>query len=95
METPRWWRGAILLGATSGLRLGDIANLQWGSVTETDPETGCFEGVFASRPKRRARLFCADAFNFAEWLLARPERGIGRAQVFLRLRRLPQAEVKA
>ena len=26
------WRGAVLLGATTGLRLGDVANLCWESV---------------------------------------------------------------
>ena len=45
------WRGAVLLGATTGLRLGDVANLCWESVdmdcrllrieTTKDRQGGC------------------------------------------------------
>jgi integrase len=69
------WRGAILLGATSGLRLGDIAGLRWESV---DLDGRLLRVVTGKTGKVVVVPIHAD---FLEWLALR-ERGIGRAFVF-------------
>jgi integrase len=69
------WRGAILLGATSGLRLGDIAGLRWESV-ELD---GRFLRVVTGKTGKV--VVVPMHANFLDWLALR-ERGIGRAFVF-------------
>jgi integrase len=69
------WTGAILLGATSGLRLSDVATLRWESI---DLETG-----FAARSDWQDRCRCGpvDSPDFADWLSCR-QRGVGKASVF-------------
>jgi integrase len=81
------WKGAILLGATSGLRLGDIVRLQWGSVNlETDPETGLLWGLLRIETAKTGVLVVVPMHkDFIEWLSSSGQaglRGIGKAYVF-------------
>jgi integrase len=76
------WRGAILLGATSGLRLGDLSKLQWGSV---DMEAGLLR-VAIGKSRTGAVLVIPIHPDFAHWLSGR-QRGIGKASVFPALAR--------
>ena len=69
------WRGAILLAATSGLRLSDIASLQWGSV---DMVAGILR---VATGKTGAVVVLPIHPDFAQWLASR-QRGIERAKVF-------------
>jgi integrase len=69
------WRGAILLAATSGLRLSDIASLQWGSV---DMVAGMLR---VATGKTGAVVVLPIHPDFAQWLASR-QRGIERAKVF-------------
>jgi integrase len=69
------WRGAILLGATSGLRLGDIAGLRWQSVDLNERLIRVVTG------KTGKVVVVPMHPDFLEWLALR-ERGIGRAFVF-------------
>jgi integrase len=69
------WQGMIILGATSGLRLTDIANLRWESV---DLESGLLR---VATGKTGAVVILPIHPDFASWLSGRP-RGIGRAAVF-------------
>ena len=69
------WRGAILLAATTGLRLGDIANLTWGAV---DQETGLLR---VETQKTDAIVTLPLHPDFVAWLAA-ATRGIGKAPVF-------------
>ena len=69
------WLGAILLGATSGLRLSDVANLCWESV---DIDAGLLR--IETRKTGKVVILPMHS-NFASWLSARP-RGIGKAPVF-------------
>jgi integrase len=80
------WKGAVLLAATSGLRLGDIANLQWGSVDlETDLETGLLRGhLRIETAKTGAVVVVPMHADFVEWLSLR-QRGIAKASVFPQL----------
>src|SRR4029077_19266886 len=69
------WRGAVLLGATSGLRLGDVANLCWESV---DLEAG----VLRIQTQKTGRMVVLPLHpDFSNWLSGRP-RGIAKAPVF-------------
>ena len=72
------WRGAIICAATSGLRLGDIANLQWSSV---DLEAGVLR---VTTGKTGTDVVLPIHSDFAHWLSGRP-RGIGKAPVFAEL----------
>ena len=69
------WHGAILLGVTTGLRLGDIANLCWETI---DPETRL---IRVTTGKTGAALVLPMHQDFERWLQRRP-RGIGKAPVF-------------
>ena len=69
------WRGAVLLGATSGLRLGDVANLCWESVDMA-------AGLLRIETKKTGQVVVLPMHpEFARWLSMRP-RGIGKAPVF-------------
>jgi integrase len=69
------WRGAVLLGATSGLRLGDVANLCWESVDMT-------ADLLRVETKKTGKVVVLPMHpEFASWLSMRP-RGIGKAPVF-------------
>jgi integrase len=72
------WRGAVILGARTGLRLSDIANLTWESV---DLE----EGFLRIKPGKTSRIGVTVVVpfhpDFADWLATRP-RGVGKAPVF-------------
>jgi integrase len=74
------WRGAIILAATSGLRLGDIARLQWSSV---DLEAGVLRIVTG---KTDTDVVLPIHPDFEDWLSGQP-RGIGKAYVFPELAR--------
>lgn len=69
------WRGAIILAATTGLRLGDVANLTWSSV---DAKAGLLRvetgktGIVVSPPMHP---------DFVEWL-AKRTKSRGEAPVF-------------
>jgi integrase len=69
------WRGAIILAATSGLRLGDTAKLEWSSV---DLEAGVL------RVTTGTDVVLPIHSDFWHWLSGRP-RGIGKAPVFAEL----------
>lgn len=69
------WRGAILLAATTGLRLGDIANLTWGAI---DQKTGL---IRVETQKTAAVVTLPLHPDFAAWL-ATATIGIGKAPVF-------------
>jgi integrase len=69
------WRGAVLLGATTGLRLGDLANLCWESI---DLEAGLLR--IETQKTGRVVVLPIHA-DFANWLSGRP-RGIARAPLF-------------
>ena len=69
------WRGAILLGATSGLRLGDVVNLRWESV---DLDANLLR---IATEKTGTTVVLPIHPDFAQWLVGRP-RGIGKAPVF-------------
>lgn len=69
------WRGAIILGVTSGLRLGDATRLRWESV---DLEAG----LLRLETEKTSEVVVLPLHGaFATWLFART-RGIGRAPVF-------------
>jgi integrase len=69
------WRGAVLLGATTGLRLGDLANLCWESI---DLEAG----LLRIETQKTGRVVVLPIHpDFSTWLSGRP-RGIGKAPVF-------------
>jgi integrase len=69
------WRGAVLLGATSGLRLGDVAGLRWEAI---DLEAGLLSvetqktGDVVVLPLHR---------DFLQWLSSQ-QRGIAKAALF-------------
>jgi integrase len=72
------WRGAIILAATSGLRMGDIARLQWSSV---DLEAG----VLRVTPRKTGTEVVLPIHpDFADWLFNK-QRGIGKAPIFSQL----------
>jgi integrase len=72
------WRGAILLGATSGLRLSDVAGLRWEAI---DFEKGLLRVVTG---KTGAVVVLPMHSDFASWLTSNAAglRGIGKAFVF-------------
>ncbi len=69
------WRGAIILAATTGLRLGDIANLTWGTL---DTEGGL---IRVETEKTGTLVTLPVHPDFAKWL-AKRTRGIAKAPVF-------------
>jgi integrase len=69
------WKGAILLGATSGLRLGDIANLRWETL---DLEAGL---LHLQTQKTDTVVVVPLHADFLDWLVTQP-RGIAKACVF-------------
>ncbi len=70
------WRGAILVAATTGLRLGDIAGLRWGAI---DLEAGLIR--VEETEKTGATVVLPLHPDLEVWLADRP-RGIGKAPVF-------------
>ena len=72
------WKGAIILGATSGLRLSDIANLRWEAL---DLEAGLLR---LQTQKTGAIVVVPLHAGFLEWL-AGQSRGIAKAHIFPRL----------
>ena len=72
------WRGAIILAATSGLRLGDIARLQWSSV---DLEAAILR---VTTGKTGTAVVLPIHPDFADWLFNK-QRGVGKAPVFAEL----------
>jgi len=69
------WRGAILLAATTGLRLGDVANLTWGAI---DQDAGL---IRVETQKTEAIVTLPLHTDFVAWL-AKATQGIGKAPVF-------------
>ena len=69
------WRGAVLTGYLTGLRLGDVANLQWHSV---DLDTRLLQ---IKTGKTGALVTTPIHPELEKWLRSRT-RGIGRAPVF-------------
>lgn len=72
------WKGAIILSATTGLRLGDVASLIWASV---DKENNV---LTVETTKTGATVSLPMHPNFLAWLNRRT-RGIGKAPVFPKL----------
>jgi integrase len=69
------WKGAVLLGATSGLRLSDVVNLCWESIDLS-------AGLLRIETRKTGRVVVLPMHpDFATWLSRRP-RGIGKAPVF-------------
>jgi hypothetical protein len=66
------WRGAIILAATSGLRLGDIARLQWSSV---DLEAGVLR---VTTGKTGMVVVLPIHPDFEDWLLRSSAGSVGR-----------------
>lgn len=69
------WRGCILMGFYTALRLSDVVNLEWGMV---DLEAMTIRTV---QRKTGAAILIPIAPDLAEWL-QKQTRGIGRAPVF-------------
>ncbi len=69
------WKGAILCAVTTGLRLGDVANLVWEAV---DTEAGMIRLKTKKTGVRHAAPLHVD---FASWL-EKQTAGIGKAPVF-------------
>jgi integrase len=69
------WYGAILLGATSGLRLGDVMYLRWESV---DLENRV---LHVATKKTGKRVVLPMHGDLGTWLCQR-QRGVGKAPVF-------------
>jgi integrase len=59
------WAGAILLGYTTGLRLGDIANLDWSAI---DLQNGI---ITLTQRKTKRQVWIALHSDFSDWLLGR------------------------
>jgi integrase len=70
------WKGAIILGATSGLRLSDIANLKWEAL---DLDAGLLR---LQTQKTGATVVVPLHAGFIEWLASLLCRGIGKANLF-------------
>jgi integrase len=75
-EASGGWKGAVILAATSGLRLGDVAKLRWEAV---DLEAGL---LHIETQKTGEVVVLPIHPDFAHWLSAQSERGIGKAYVF-------------
>ena len=69
------WKGAILLAATTGLRLGDVARLEWAAVNRSAGE------IRADTQKTGLSLVLPIHPDFDQWLATRCP-GIGKAAVF-------------
>jgi integrase len=69
------WRGAILCGAYTGLRLRDIADLQWGAINWEQQK------IAVTTRKTRQDVIVPIHPEFASWL-QKQTRGIGKAPVF-------------
>jgi integrase len=69
------WRGAIIIGATSGLRLSDIANLRWEAL---DLEAGLLR---LRTQKTGTPIVVPLHQGFLDWLEGQP-RGIAKAHIF-------------
>lgn len=69
------WCGAIILAATTGLRLGDVVNLTWASI---DKETGL---IHVETEKTGSVVTLPMHPDFVEWLDQRTQ-CIGKAPVF-------------
>jgi integrase len=74
------WKGAILCGYYTGLRLKDVTELKWESV---DPGVSKLELIPAKtrRKKRNRKIVLPIHPAFADWL-KKQTRGIGKAPVF-------------
>jgi len=74
------WKGAILCGYYTGLRLRDVTELRWESV---DPDLSKLELIpHKTRRKRKNRKIVIPIHpQFAEWM-RKQTRGIGKAPVF-------------
>ena len=72
------WKGAILLAATTGLRLGDVTGLEWENV---DLEKGAL-AVKTTKTGKSVQLPMHP--DFTAWLKKQP-RGIGKAPIFPKL----------
>src|SRR4029077_5864602 len=69
------WKGAILCGAYTGLRLRDVADLQWGAIDWQQQK------ITATTRKTRKDVTVPIHPQFALWL-EKQTRGIGKAPVF-------------
>jgi integrase len=72
-DTP--WEGMILLGAATGMRIGDAARLEWGQINMKERTI-----VFTAQKTNRPQTIPMHD-SFAEWL-KNQTRGIGKAPVF-------------
>jgi integrase len=69
------WKGAILCGAYTGLRLRDVADLEWGAINWKEQK------ITATTRKTRKDVTVPIHPQFASWL-QKQTRGIGKAPVF-------------
>jgi integrase len=69
------WKGAILCGAYTGLRLRDVADLQWGAINWEEQK------ITVTTRKTRTDVTVPIHPRFASWL-QKQTRGIGKAPVF-------------
>lgn len=70
------WRGAVIAGATTGLRLGDIVDLTWGQIDLDEKLVRC-----EMTRKTGADVTLPLHPDFEDWL-EEQTKGIGRARVF-------------
>jgi integrase len=73
------WRGAILLGFYSGLRLQDVANLEWGNI---DMEKHIITVIPRKTRRHRTRIVVPIHMQLYGWLKKQKIRGLGRVPVF-------------
>jgi integrase len=69
------WKGAILCGAYTGLRLRDVADLEWGAIDWKEQK------ITVTTRKTRKDVTVPIHPQFASWL-QKQTRGIGKAPVF-------------
>jgi integrase len=69
------WKGAIVCGAYTGLRLRDVADLQWGAINWEEQK------ITVTTRKTRKDVTVPIHPQFASWL-EKQTRGIGKAPVF-------------
>ena len=69
------WKGAIILGATTGLRLGDVVSLKWENI---DQKSGF---ILVETIKTGEALTLPIHADFEKWL-SKQTHGIGKAPVF-------------
>ena len=85
------WRGVILAGFYTGLRLIDITNLKWSNI---DVATGCIT-LYAQKSKRTKRKIIIPIHDdLADWLSSRPSSDVD-GSIFLRSPGRPLAEAAA